>query len=141
MIIPKKKAIEIPDGLISLRFKPCTTGKAGTGEVIESIGNVHSIQIKNCEWTGRSKEWCGLKIGSFNEIYVEYDMANARSLSNRKIKKYPKKGEQLDIAICGRIPVQKLYFDFLILKKIKGVPFCAPFSLPNTNACEQGYSN
>ncbi|CAG5094572.1 Oidioi.mRNA.OKI2018_I69.XSR.g13675.t1.cds [Oikopleura dioica] len=106
-----------------MQFKPCTEGRGGTGDLTETIGNVHSIQIEACEWTGKNNEWCGLKIGSFNSIYVEYDMANAHKLSSGPIKKYPKKGDQLNVAICGRIP---------------GVPICAPFSLPNTNACEQG---
>merc|ERR1711881_686234 len=67
---------------------------------------------------------CGLKKNTVNAMYIEYDMVNAGGkVGGKRLRKYPKKGKSLKISVCGYVqgPAKNI---------------CAPFTLPESNACE-----
>ena len=89
---------------------------------------------------------CGLKKGTEKVMYIEHNFENAhlKLAKGKPIKKFPKRGQSMKINICGHVMVRKFlnhYYEenFSIIIKTGGArAFCAPFALPETNACKLG---
>merc|ERR1712212_782737 len=126
--------IEVPSDTIEIKHTHC--GVNGpfdrTAELVHTLGTVYRVSISKCSWVGQT---CGLVRGDTNAIFIEYTLDHAgesfESNNNKRIKKFPKKVKKgknemsATIDVCGHI--------MGVMKN-----FCAPFALPDINACSQG---
>merc|ERR1711970_884235 len=121
--------IVVPDDTIDIEITHCTEGGPfdKTADEVVTLGRVNRVSIEKCHWVGQT---CGLVRGDTNAVYIEYTLDNAKEKFNgKRVRKFPRKENknldfQATIDVCG------------YLQGMGNI--CAPFSLPDVDACTQG---
>merc|ERR1712113_397431 len=120
----------IPDDAEEVTVTPCNDDNpwSKTANEIDTLAVVTKVFVSKCTWVG---SFCGLQRGEQKNIYIQYEPRNADQKFNGKVvKRFPKKSEARDgttpatVDVCGYLSI--------------ALGLCAPFQLPNMNACNQG---
>merc|ERR1712168_82338 len=121
--------LTVPDDAIEIPVRPCNTvgPMDKTAEEVPALGKVNRVSVEKCQFVGKT---CGLVRGDSNAVYIEYTLDNAKEKFNgKRVRKFPRKENknldfQATIDVCG------------YLQGMGNI--CAPFSLPDVDACTQG---